>query len=148
MQQRNSNESAKPVSRGIPVTVWYFTAYSVHLLQGLCSSFFAAETKRRAASVTDSSEFQMALVLVGKILLWSSWHTVFQHSCSSRFSLSLRNPTCCCYCLTEKSHLLQKVTQGHFFQKYVYEHYIDELHNLEKYCIVAEILLKMSHFSQ
>lgn len=62
---------------------------------------------------------------------------VFQHSCSSRFSLSLRNPTYCCYAETYL---------GSFFsQKYIY---IDELYGLEKYCIVAEVLLKMSHFSK
>lgn len=65
---------------------------------------------------------------------------VFQHSCSSRFSLSLRNPTCCSYAETYL---------GSFFPKiHLWIHYIDELHNLEKYCIVAEVLLKMSHFSK
>lgn len=65
---------------------------------------------------------------------------VFQHCCSSSFSLSLRNSTCCSY---TETYL------GSFFPKiHLWIHYIDELHNLEKYCIVAEVLLKMSHFSK
>lgn len=69
MQLQNSKESTKTVSWGIPVSVWYFAVYSMHLLQSHCSNFFAAERKRRSASMIGSSEFQMALVLVWKILL-------------------------------------------------------------------------------
>lgn len=42
----------------------------------------------------------------------------------------------------------QKLRVIFFLQKYIYECYIDGLHNLEKYCRVAGIVLKMSHFSK